>query len=1053
MLLLASAVLAQGQTHTTMGTDFWVGFMPNNRQRPSSNPNTLSLLITAPTAATGTVSCGGDSFSFTVLPDSMTRVTIPSRTNYFNTNTSGLHVTTSQPVSLYASNHTNYSHDITGVLPTPTLGTDYVLQSYQFHGSGGVDNQFCIIATQNNTTVHYQLGDTGTAVHTIQLQAGQAFQWEENLDLSGTHVWTTDCNKPIAVFSGHECAYVPSGYASGDHIFEQSIPIDYWGRHFIVTSSMGRRHDLLRVTALTDNTTFTFADTTCTLQARQTAEIDILSDSLPAAYLESDKPVSVFLYLTGQQYGSHIAQMGDPSMLVVHPIEQQLRQIAFSTFVSTYSTYHYANITTESSTIGHITLDGTPISDTDFHPIPNHPDYVYTRLAISPGSHTLASSYGGFNAHLYGIGQAESYSYALGASLDFSNPLAWVNDTPSIRLDSTNNRFCPGDTLHFRAMTVNEDSTEIEWYLGNGLTASGANAEIVYTTPGDYIVRAVFATATDCEGMRRDTLILPIHIQPFQTIVFDTSVCGDSCLWHGQTYTVAGAYSQYEISDTSSCQLMTLNLLDFHSRPQPSITVERDCDSRQLLLAAQGNGDIYTWTSSPADTALAGHEHDSAIFASARGERTYSLYMTYSSDTLCGSSASYRKPDILGGTAWLNSIAATMLDSTNSQFCMGDTLHFSATATDEELTQISWRIRPGDSSPTGSGRILQSWVVDTAFMIPGRYVATAYFSYADSCMGSYADSILLPFAVMAREQWVTDTAVCGDSCLWKDSVYRTSGSYQLYDDTDTAFCPRLLTLELNLIASPIAAIADSFDCDSRQMRLAAKGNGNSYRWTCEPPDSALVGHEHDPCIYASATGERLYTLYLYYSYDTLCGSMTTYRKPDIAALAAIAVASPEEVDANHTQITLTDLSVGASRRCWYLEGSPWSSDSVAYLSYDMQRDSMILLLVVADGYECCDTDVIVLHNRVTELWIPNTFTPDASTNNRFMARSSHIQDFEIAVFTRWGDELWRSTDINQGWDGTYHGTPCQQGTYVYLYQYRHPEKGIQRCAGTVTLLR
>lgn len=817
MLLLASTVVAQGQVHTTMGTDFWVGFMPNNRQRPSSNPNTLSLLITAPTAATGTVNCGGDSFTFTVPPDSMTRVTIPSRTNYFNTNTSGLHVTTSQPVSLYASNHTNYSHDITGVLPTPTLGTDYVLQSYQFHGSGGVDNQFCIIATQNNTTVHYQLGDTGTAVHTIQLQAGQAFQWEENLDLSGTHVWTTDCNKPIAVFTGHECTYVPRDYDSGDHIFEQSIPIDYWGRHFIVTSSMGRRHDLLRVTALTDNTTFTFADTTCTLQARQTAEIDILSDSLPAAYLESDKPVSVFLYLTGQQYGSHIAQMGDPSMLVVHPIEQQLRQIAFSTFVSTYSTYHYANITVESSSVGSVALDGALIADTAFLPVPGHPEYAYARLSITPGSHTLSSSHGGFNAHLYGIGQAESYSYALGAALDPANPLAWVNDIPSVDLDSTNNRFCPGDTLHFRAMMVNEDSTQIVWHLGNGQTSSETEIDMVYTTPGDYQVRVVFTTTAGCRGIQQDTLTLPIHIQQLQHSVCDTMVCGDSCLWRGQTYTAVGTYSQYDVSDTANCQLLTLNL--------------------------------------------------------------------------------------------------------------------------------------------------------------------------------------------------------------------------------------------QLTTAPIAAIADSFACDSRLMHLTAQGMGDSYRWSCTPPDSALIGHEHDAHISTSSTGERLYTLYHYYAFDTLCGTTATFLKPDIPPLAANAAASSETADEEYSQIALTDLSTGASQRCWYVDGVPWSTDSSALLTYNIQLDSMTILLVVADDFGCPDTDMIVLHNRMAEFWAPNTFTPDAPTNNRFMVRSINLQDFEISIFTRWGDMIWHSTDINEGWDGTRNGHPCMQGTYVYLCRYRHPKNGVQHCASTVTLLR
>lgn len=1041
-IVLAIAAQAQRTPVTTMGTDFWVGFMPNARQ--SNQPQTLSLLVTGPTAATGTVSCGADSFTFTILPDSMIRVTIPVLNNHYNTTANGVHVTTTQPVSLYASNHKNYSHDITGVLPTPVLGTDYVLQSYPFHGSG-VDNVFCIIATQNNTTVYYQLGATGTAVQTVTLQAGQAFQWQDNLDLSGTHVWTTDCSKPLAVFTGHEITFVPQAQSSGDHIFEQSIPTDYWGRRFVVTSSMGRVHDLLRVTALHDSTTFAFGDSTYSLQARETAEIDIRSDSMPAAYLESDKPVSVFLYLTGWSYGSPAGVIGDPSMLVIHPIEQQMRQVAFSTFVSTYSTYHYANITAERSAAGSIALDGTLIPDTAFHPVPEHQEYAYARIALSAGSHTLASSAGGFNAHLYGIGEAESYSYALGATLDPANPLAWANDIPSFLLDSTNNRFCPGDTLHFRAMSVNEDSTRIVWITGNGQTIAGAAADVVYTVPGDYSVAVIFSTPTSCQGTLQDTLVLPIHIQQPRHVVSDTTVCGDSCLWRGQAYTVAGSYSQYDVSDTADCLVRTLNLLNIYPPPVPAIEERRDCDSHRVMLAALGTGDRYTWTSTPADPALTGHEHDTAISTSPQGERTYTLLAAYSHDSLCTGTATYTKSDILGKAAWLNGIAADLLDSSNNRFCIGDTLHFTATTPHGDLAQIFWRF--------GFGPVLPHAETDTAFGTPGNYVATACFSYSDSCLGTFSDSIALPFSILARQQQTTDTAVCSDSCLWHGSIYRTSGTFTQCDEADTAFCPRLLMLNLNLNTVPTAVIRDSFACDSRQMHLKAEGTG-ACRWSCTPPDPALAGHEQDARISTDAAGERLYTLYVYNTYDTLCGSTATYVKPHIPPLAAHAGADPAAADGEHTQITLTDLSAGAIRRCWYVEGSEWSHDSVAILNFLLHHDSMTVMLEAVDSYGCRDTDAVVIHNSGAEVWLPNVFTPGAEINNRFGPVGTRITGCEIWIYDRRGDIVFHSDNaVSHPWDGTHDGRPCPQGTYAYRCRYQTPSLGFQSVAGTVTLLR
>ena len=70
-------------------------------------------------------------------------------------------------------------------------------------------------------------------------------------DWSGTKIVT---NKPVSVFSGHRCAYVP--YSSGNcgYLIEQIPPTIYWGKVHYVAPLATRRSYFLKVLAAQDST-------------------------------------------------------------------------------------------------------------------------------------------------------------------------------------------------------------------------------------------------------------------------------------------------------------------------------------------------------------------------------------------------------------------------------------------------------------------------------------------------------------------------------------------------------------------------------------------------------------------------------------------------------------------------------------------------------------------------------------------------------------------------------------------------------------------------------
>jgi gliding motility-associated-like protein len=90
-------------------------------------------------------------------------------------------------------------------------------------------------------------------------------------------------------------------------------------------------------------------------------------------------------------------------------------------------------------------------------------------------------------------------------------------------------------------------------------------------------------------------------------------------------------------------------------------------------------------------------------------------------------------------------------------------------------------------------------------------------------------------------------------------------------------------------------------------------------------------------------------------------------------------------------------------------------------------------------------------------YIPNAFTPNNDgLNDRFIILGipyEQITHFNLQIYDRWGQMIYTSTDIRQGWDGTRNGTLCQEGVYVWIIYYEDNKKKPVTNKGTIMLLR
>jgi len=114
------------------------------------------------------------------------------------------------------------------------------------------------------------------------------------------------------------------------------------------------------------------------------------------------------------------------------------------------------------------------------------------------------------------------------------------------------------------------------------------------------------------------------------------------------------------------------------------------------------------------------------------------------------------------------------------------------------------------------------------------------------------------------------------------------------------------------------------------------------------------------------------------------------------------------------------------------------------------------VVIVTDTNNCINKDTTLVEEKCgTKMYIPNAFTPNGDgINDIFYAYSRSSQSFEMKIYNRWGEQIFSTTDILKGWDGTFQNIPCISDTYVW--QINYTLKGAtssQTASGNVQLLK
>jgi hypothetical protein len=353
------------------------------------------------------------------------------------------------PVVCYGLDYKVYTADAFCAISGQSAGTDYRVISYpnsnnQIFFSDNQDwmpSQFSVAAFEDNDTVTITPSAPTLGGHVagvpfkVVLQQGQCVQVQtdaavDGLDLTGSMVSATH---PVTVYGSHARTEVPTdwqrpqadgGSVSRDMLLETMPPTSDWGDNFVLNAvvidnkgTLDPNGTVMRVLALNDNTAVSVnGDPWVTLSHNQFKDSTIRGPVL----VTSTGPLLVG-EIEHTDYTTN--SNGDPFLAIVPPVDQTYNNFTFFLGDSTIFNYQGVIIAADTSCIGSIVLDGTPLPRSFFKSVPgtvNGRAFAILDYPRSEGPHKISTTQPpeqGFTILAHGEGDVISYGYTAGSLL------------------------------------------------------------------------------------------------------------------------------------------------------------------------------------------------------------------------------------------------------------------------------------------------------------------------------------------------------------------------------------------------------------------------------------------------------------------------------------------------------------------------------------------------------------------------------------------------------------------------------------------------------------
>ena len=261
--------------------------------------------------------------------------------------------------------------------------------------------------------------------------------------------------------------------------------------------------------------------------------------------------------------------------------------------------------------------------------------------------------------------------------------------------------------------------------------------------------------------------------------------------------------------------------------------------------------------------------------------------------------------------------------------------------------------------------------------------------------------------------------------------------------TDANGCTATATIQIAVSALPVSAFAA--DTTSGCAPLCVNFDDLSTvalpavitSWNWDFGDNSVSTLQTPNHCYTSA---GVYSVTLLVTTGDGCSHTYTWNNYINVYSSPIAsfIASPQPTTILSPTILFTDASTGADTWLWSfgdINNSTSTLQNPSFTYPDPICYQVTLDVTSANGCTDSALEIICIDPDVS-IYVPNTFTPNEDgVNEVFLPVTTGINPdkYEFWVFDRWGNLIFYTDDLNEGWNGRVQGHDklCQIDTYVW----------------------
>jgi len=155
-------------------------------------------------------------------------------------------------------------------------------------------------------------------------------------------------------------------------------------------------------------------------------------------------------------------------------------------------------------------------------------------------------------------------------------------------------------------------------------------------------------------------------------------------------------------------------------------------------------------------------------------------------------------------------------------------------------------------------------------------------------------------------------------------------------------------------------------------------------------------------------------------------------------------------------IEFIDLSTNATD-CFYTIGDVDSVFQFNHIYTFRDTGTYLITQHLRNNFGCTDSaSNFAIVDFGYKIYVPNAFTPnDDGLNDRFTIYGEDLRDFNMRIYNRWGQLLYTSYDLENGWDGTtrLESNTVPGGEYIYRINVKDKYGRDFTYNGTVNLVR